>query len=162
MAFSNGRSNLKILYLKTGEVHTFDFRSKLPSNVLYGAGVSAEWCPFDNNRLLVGMATYTDTVGDGKKYVFGINTYTISLDGTECRRITPGKFGKAGSDQGSFIIGWLPQADAKQDLFLSGSGDGVESKIYIYNPDTDEFKLYRDFNGKQFLMFSPDFNPDYS
>ena len=95
----NGFKGLEVLNLRTGFEQIISpgvFDTKFPSNVIYAGGPKSYWCPYDNNRLLIHCVTFTDTVGDGKNYVWGQNYYITSLDGKEFKKVTPTSFGPAG------------------------------------------------------------------
>ncbi|TAL70276.1 MAG: hypothetical protein EPN82_03320 [Bacteroidetes bacterium] len=135
---------LEILNLKTGKIQKIDFYKKLPSNVRFIAYSDYDWCPYNGNRLLISAVTLTDTAGDGKKYVWGINLYVISLDGTELKKITPKECPKEGA-QGIASLVWLHESTNERDL-ISGSFYTIYSNhpldyIYegIYIPQTNEF-----------------------
>ena len=126
-------SILEILDLKTGLKYAVDIENRLPSNIkLLGIGKSI-WCPYDNNRLLIHISTRTDTVGDGKKYVYGQNLYILSLDGSEFIRITPKKFGKAGSSSGFGIGAWLIESSISEDYILIDSIFIPQKEIFLPN-----------------------------
>ncbi|MCE5304708.1 MAG: hypothetical protein ABFD00_10705 [Chloroherpetonaceae bacterium] len=165
----NGPLGFQILDLKTGYMQTFSseyFNNKLPPNVIFYGGEVAYWCPYDNNRLLLKIATFTDTIGDGKRYEYGQNLYIMSIDGKEFKKITPVSFGPLGED--CCIISWLEGSSMNEDLILFCGRDiyipqkdqwipkpidghiysvSPDNKYYFYSVDIGDFKEKPVLNG---------------
>ncbi|OGU14895.1 MAG: hypothetical protein A2X61_11995 [Ignavibacteria bacterium GWB2_35_12] len=146
LSFILNESVLGILFLRTGKVIHINISDKLPQNMYCTAIYNAEWCPYNSNRLLISAVTYTDTVGDGKNWIWGVNLYIISLDGNEFNKITPLQFPKSGGDLFSNII-WLKESSTNNDFisgfFSSTNKNYIGNKIIkgIYVPQSDEFIL---------------------
>ena len=133
---------LEILNLRTGNIQLINIQNKLPSNVKFLGYSSYDWCPYNSDRIVISAATNTDTIGNGKHYVWGINLYIISLDGSEFTKITPKDCPKEGAEA---ITGlnWLKESYRGRDqiygfFYFKYSGDPYKNiKDGPYIPQTN-------------------------
>jgi len=149
LAFVLGESNLEILDLIKGTTQVIDIQSKLPSNVKFIAVYDPIWCPYDNNKLLVTCVTSTDTVGNGKNFIWGVNVYAFSLDGNEFANFTPKIFGKAGAINGINVLNWLHGSSPSNDTIHLSPGN-------LYIPQLD--LLIKNAIKRNYISESPDGN----
>lgn len=139
LAFSHGDvgSYILILHVNSGYVEKINFQDLLPNNVIpFGFG-SAIWCPYDNDKLLIQLSTLTDTIGDARSWIWGRNTYILTLNNLEMKKITLKEFGPAGntSVRTQKIIDWYRGDNSKTDLFLYVDNN---HSVYIYDLKTEE------------------------
>ncbi len=120
LAFSSGDIDLQILYLNSGYVEKINLQNLLPYNVIFFGISNAIWCPYHNDKILLHVATYTDTINN-KGYVYGQNIYLLSLKDFILTRITPNLWGKAGSFSGFNVISWLKSSSNNNDFILFSS-----------------------------------------
>lgn len=136
LAFSTG-SRFAILDLASRRLSRLPLESHLPGNVRLLEEGKVLWCPYDPGRVLVHCVTSTDTVGDGKSYVYGQNIYIVSLDGAEFQRVTPANYGEHGAGRGLGLYGWLVGSTIDNDSIYGsfspiGYGDADTAIVGIY------------------------------
>ena len=162
LLFSIRGDVVKVLDLKTLEVKTIDFESKLPSNMKLFAsgGATVRWCPYDNNLVIASCGINVDTVGDGKNFVYGYQLVETTIDGSFLNIVTPKECGPAGAITIP-IYAWLPSSTKGNDKFLIIHKSNNSWRPYsIYCPQSQTFESpnFNQPNGAQFRGYTYDMN----
>ncbi|MDQ1265216.1 MAG: hypothetical protein QG635_366 [Bacteroidota bacterium] len=110
------------------------------------------WCPYSNDKIMVLCQTMIDTIGDCKKYVGGTNFYIVSLDGKECKKVTPVQFGKAGARIGIMTPQWLFGSGFSLDslyFYILGTYI-IQQKVLVSN---NKFMVRQSLSGKHWFGY---------
>jgi hypothetical protein len=130
----NSDGGQRILDMSTGKVMDPHVRDRLPTNMRYFADGPNIWCPYDDSKFVVLVVTLTDTVGDGKDFIYGQHLFEMSVDGSLFKDVTPvTKAGMAGPVQITplaWLVGSSAQADSLLAYYSNVAPAGI-SKIFV-------------------------------
>ena len=103
---------LNIWDKRTNQIQMIEISNKFQDSIQYGGINDYSWCPYDESKLMLNITTYTDTVGDKKKYWFGTNLYILNLKNLELEKVSPSVFGRVGH---SSTVIWLNGSTLNND-----------------------------------------------
>jgi len=110
---------LNIWDKRTNQIQMIEISNKFQDSIQYGGIFDYSWCPYDESKLMLIIGTFTDTVGDKKKFCPGSNIYIFNLNDLELKKVTPIIFGEAGPEGISSII-WLNGSTQNNDSIILG------------------------------------------